>query len=292
MNGGREQQYVAYLFVIPALVYVLAIFAYPFGYAVYLTFVDSGLNRPTTFVGLENYKAVLTDALFWRTLSTTVSFTLLSVPVIVVGALGAALALQSSFRLVFRGFFKTLYFLPVVASLVATALIWILLLNPTFGLVNSLLGSAGLPKPSWLEGTDTVVPTLAMLYVWARLGFATIIFIAGLEGIPQEFFEAARIDGAGRMSLFRHVTLPLVRPQLLLVTVLETIFALKVFALPFAATYGGPANASRTVVMHIYTLAFEFFRTGEAAVVAVLLFVMILVFTAFQRWATPRVLAG
>ena len=285
----RERQVrVGYLFVLPALLYVLVTFVAPAAYALYVSTVDWGIDGPRAFLGLENYRAVSTDKMFWLTMRNTAYFTALEVPGTVVCALLAALALTSSTRLWGRQLFRLIYFLPVVTSLIAIAYVWNYLYNPSIGVFNSALAAAGLPKQQFLSSTEQVIPSLVAIDVWARLGFDMVIFIAGLETIPADFYEAATIDGAGGWARFWRITLPLLNPQIVLVSVLEVIHALRTFALPYAATAGGPLNASRTVVMQVYDQAFQWNNMGEAAVTAIYLFVVILAITAVQRRVLTR----
>ena len=150
-------------------------------------------------------------------------------------------------------------------------------------MLNNILRMLSLPEQGWLDDTSQVLPSLAIMYIWARLGFAMVIFIAGLESIPNDYYDAASIDGASRWQQFRHITFPLLNPQLVLVIILEMITSLRTFELPYMAANGGPAHASRTVVLHIYDSAFQYFRMNGAAAAALILFSIILILTLVQR---------
>lgn len=285
----HREALVGYMFIAPVMLYVAVIFGYPLLYTVVLSFSRWDLVAHLQgFVGLQNYDSVRGDTLFWSSLANTVYFTALSVPFTVGLSLLVALGLRGATHLPFRNGLKTIYFLPVVTSLVAVAYIWQWLFNPSIGLINGILRTAGLPTQLWLESPDLVIPTLAAIYVWSRLGFNIIIFVAGLEVIPRDFYDAARIDGVGRWQEFRHITLPLLNAQFVLVAVVEAITAFKLFALPYAATGGGPVNRSQTIVMHVYELAFRQFRMGDASVTALVLFALILLVTAIQRRLLTR----
>lgn len=290
--GGRtlrdRQVRVAYLFLLPSIAYVVLMFVAPALFAVYLSVVDWGVDGPRAFVGIENYEYVATDDRFWSTMVNTAYFALLEVPGTIVCALLVALALTSSVGLRGRELFRLVYFLPVVTSLVAVAYMWLYLYNPTIGVFNSVLTTLGLPRQPFLSSTEQVIPSLAVVDVWARLGFNMVIFVAGLEGIPKDYYDAAEIDGANGWSAFWRITLPLLNPQIVLVAVLEAIHALRIFALPYVATAGGPADASRTVVMQIYDQAFRWNNMGEAAVTSIYLFAAILVITVIQRKVLTR----
>jgi multiple sugar transport system permease protein len=285
----RDRQIrVAYIFLLPSILYVLVMFMAPAIYAVYLSMVDWGLDGPRAFVWFDNYYYVFTDDRFWSTAVNTGYFTVLEVPGTIVVSLLVALALQSSAHVVGRQLFRLIYFLPVITSLVAVAYMWQYLYNPTIGVFNQVLISMGLPRQGFLSTTEQVIPSLAVIDVWARLGFNMVIFVAGLEGIPRDYYDAAAIDGANRWDRFWRITLPLLNPQIVLVGVLEAIHALRIFALPYAATAGGPADASRTVVMQVYDQAFRWNNMGEAAVTSIYLFVAILVVSVVQRKVLTR----
>ena len=175
-----------------------------------------------------------------------------------------------------------MYFLPFSVSLVAAALVWQWMYDPVYGFLNHLLGAVGLPPLKWLQSLEMVLPSLALVNVWVRLGFDTIIFLAALQAIPAEYYEAAAIDGASTSQAFRRVTLPLLNPQIVMVTILELIFNFKIFDTVYATTQGGPAGASQTVIMLLYDTAFKFFRLGDASVMAVFVFVTLLVATLLQ----------
>lgn len=212
----------------------------------------------------------------------------LSVPATVALAFATALALQSNTRIFFRGAFRLIYFLPVITSHLAMAYVWQWLYNPSYGLINYVLDAVGIAPQLWLLGTESVLPSLAVIYIWARFGFGMLIFIAGLEGISPDYYDAAAIDGATRFETIRHITIPLLNRQFVLVALLETITALKVFDIVFAATQGGPGDASRTTVMYIYETAFTLFEFGRASVAALALFLFIVLLTLAQRMVLSR----
>ena len=175
-----------------------------------------------------------------------------------------------------------MYFLPFSVSLVAAALIWQWIYDPVYGFLNHLIGFVSLPPRKWLQSLELVLPSLALVNVWVRLGFDTIIFLAALQAIPNEYYEGAGIDGASRWQGLRYVTLPLLNPQIVMVSILELIFNFKVFDTVYATTQGGPASASQTVIMLLYDTAFKFFRLGDASVIAVFVFASLLLLTLLQ----------
>ena len=181
------------------------------------------------------------------------------------------------------GLIRALYFAPVVASLTAVAFVWLWIFNPAYGLANGILTGIGLPAQQWLTSEGQVIPSLAIMYVWARLGFNVIILVAGLNAIDRSYYEAARLDGAGPFRMLWSITLPLLNRQLVLVISVEVMNALKLFELPFVATKGGPTGASRSMVIEIYELAFRLDRWGKAAVYVLIFFVFLVAITAVIR---------
>ncbi len=220
-------------------------------------------------------------------MKNTLYFSVLSIPPTIILALAIALLLTSTTKVILRGFFRSIYFLPITCSFVAVAFVWQYLYQPDYGWINEILIKVGLSPQMWLNSTTQVLPSLAIVNIWMRTGFDMVIFIAGIESIPLEYYEAAVIDGASKFRRFKDITLPLLNPQILIVSVLEIINALKTFDLPFVATSGGPANSSRVAVMHIYDLAFKWNEIGAGSVAALFLFALIMGVT-FLQWKIFR----
>ncbi|MCX6028380.1 MAG: sugar ABC transporter permease [Chloroflexi bacterium] len=286
--GAQEERF-GWLFIAPMMLYVAIVFFIPLLFMVFLTvFRWSPIDGSSPFVGLMMIKQALTDRLWWLSLANSAKFMALSVPATVILSLLSAVAFASRSRLPLKGLFKTLYFLPLVTSLAVTAFIWLWIFNPDYGFFNSLLRALHLPTLLWLADTEQVIPSLVIVFVWARLGFEMAIFLSGIESIPHEFYEAAKIDGAGSIQSFFRITLPLLNPQIVLVGVLEVIAGLKVFELPYVATAGGPVNASRVAVMHIYESAFRYLEFSKASVAALILFLLIVLVTLIQMRLTQR----
>ena len=277
-----RQRRAGFLFILPALAYFCLVFLIPLAESVIGSFYRTIPGGASRFVGLRNYERVFTDSTFWEAVRNTVTLLLLSVPTTVVLALAVALGLNRVVSLRWRNAWAAMYFLPFSASLVAAALVWEWMYDPLYGFLNYLLSGVGLPPRKWLTSLEEVLPSLAIINVWVRLGFDTMIFLAALQAIPGEYYEAAGIDGASRWQGLRHVTLPLLNPQIVMVSILELIFNFKVFDQVYATTQGGPANASQTVIMLLYDTAFKFFRLGEASVMAVFVFACLLLVTLVQ----------
>jgi multiple sugar transport system permease protein len=277
-----RQRRAGLLFVLPAVVYFAGVFLIPLGESVLGSFYRTIPGAASRFVGLRLYEKVLTDGTFWQAVRNTVNLLVMSVPVTALLALTVALGLHRLRSLRWRSVWTAMYFLPFSVSLVAAALVWQWIYDPVYGVLNHALGLVGVPPLRWLQSLELVLPSLALVNVWARLGFDTLIFLAALQTIPGEYYEAASIDGASRWQSFRCVTLPLLNPQIVMVTILEIIFNFKVFDTVYATTQGGPAGASRTVIMLLYDTAFKFFRLGEASVIAVFVFLSLLLLTLLQ----------
>jgi multiple sugar transport system permease protein len=277
-----RQRRAGLLFVLPALGYFSVVFLVPLIESVIGSFYRTVPGGASRFVGVRLYERVFTDPTFWQAVWNTVSLLLMSVPATVLLALGAALGLHRLRSLRWRSAWTAMYFLPFSVSLVAAALIWQWMYDPVYGFLNYVLDRMGLPPQKWLQSLDQVRPSLALVNVWVRLGFDTIIFLAALQAIPGEYYEAAAIDGAGGWQRFRRVTLPLLNPQIVMVSILELIFTFKVFDTVYATTQGGPAGASQTVIMLLYDTAFKYFRLGDASVMAVFVFASLLLITLVQ----------
>jgi len=225
------------------------------------------------FVGLDNYLRLFDDELFVRAATNTAVFVVLGVPLTMAGALLVALGLNAGVTR-FRTVFRVGYYLPVVTSIVAIAVVWRFLLQPDTGLVNTMLGLVGIDGAKWLDDTRTALPTLVVMAAWRNLGFSMVIFLAGLQAIPQDLYEAARIDGAGRWAQFRYVTLPVLRPTLLFVAVVTTIGYVQFFEEPFVMTQGGPLDSTLSMAYHTYN-QFGFGSYGYASAMSYVLFLVV-----------------
>ena len=272
----------AYLFILPVILYFLLTFIYPTLHAFWLSLNKWSIAEGSQFVGLRQYSDVLGDKLFWTSMRNTVILAFLSVPLTMALAMLAAVLFHSASHFPLRNLFRAIFFLPVITSSVAVAFVWSWIYQPDIGLLNAFLEALGIKGQMWLSSPTQALPSVAIMSVWMRLGFDMIIFSAGLAGIPAVYYDAAKVDGAGPVARFWHITLPLLNPQIVLVAVIEIINALKVFDLVYIATSGGPVNSTRVVVLHIYDLAFSWNKMGEASAVAILLFAIIAVVTIGQ----------
>src|SRR6186997_2005927 len=233
------------------------------------------------FIGLDNYIRLLSDGTFWTSLLNTFYFVVVGVPLTLIAGLLIANALNRGITR-FRTAFRVGYYLPVITSMVAIAVVWRFVLNPDVGLINMLLDGIGIQGPAWLANPVTAMPSIIAMAVWRNLGFAMVVFLAGMQAIPQQLYEAASIDGAGRWQSFRHVTVPLLRPTILFMTVITTIGYLQLFEEPFVMTDGGPLDKTLSVSMYMYQQGFEFFHQGYASSIAYVLFVIVAIVALLQ----------
>jgi multiple sugar transport system permease protein len=232
------------------------------------------------FVGVDNFVRLFSDDLFLRSMLNTFLFVVVGVPLTLVLGLATANALNSGL-IKLRGLFRVGFYLPVVTSIVAIAVVWRLVLDPGSGLLNGLLGLVGIDGPDWLGSTSTALPSLIVMAAWRNFGFLMVIFLAGLQAVPAEYYEAATLDGAGRWHQFRHITLPLLRPTLLFGAVVTGIGYLQFFEEPFVMTRGGPVSSTLSVSYHIYN-QFGFGNYGYAAAASYVLFVAVVALSVLQ----------
>lgn len=274
---GRYQALMGYLFVAPAIILFLIFTALPAITALYLSFNNYDILSPFQWVGLANYQRLLTDALFQTTLRNILTYAVLYVPLVIALSLLIALALNR--KRPGMKFFRTIYYLPVISSPVASATVWLWVFNKDYGALNQFLSLFGITGPAWVANINTAMLAIVIVTVWQGLGGNMVIYMAGLQGIPEYLYEAARLDGAGNWQLFRYITLPALRTTTFLVTTLSLIGAFQLFDQAYVLTQGGPANATRTVVYQIWEVGFNRLRMGYGSAMAVVLFMIILVVT-------------
>jgi multiple sugar transport system permease protein len=273
-------------FALPALALIAVFFVLPViaGLALSLSDFDIyalGNLEHLRFVRLDNYARLVQDPLFWRALLNTFYFVLVGGPLSVLVSLGAALLINA--RLVrWKGLFRVVFFLPVMTALVAVAVVWRYIYHPRYGLLNYALGLVGVAPVDWLGDPLLAMPALILMAVWKNFGYNMIIFIAGLQSIPEQIYDSARIDGAGRFQQLRYITLPLLAPTFLFVGLLTMIGSFQLFAEPYVMTQGGPSNATLSVVLLMYEQGFRWWNLGYAAAIAFLLFAIMLVGTILQ----------
>ncbi len=275
----RRETIDAYLFLSPWLIGFVVLVAGPMLGSIALTMMRWDLIGDPAWVGMANFRRVMRDPLVRVSLMNTAFYTFLSVPLTLAVSLGTALLLNQ--RLRFQSVFRTFFYLPSVVPAVANALVWLWILNLDVGLANSILNFFGLPDLLWIYDRSLAKPTFIILTLWG-VGNTMIVFLAGLQGIPQSLYEVADIDGANWWQRFRHVTLPMLSPVILFNLIIGIIGSFQVFTSAFILTNGGPQNATLFTVLYIYRLGFEQNNMGVASAVAWILFLIILIFSLIQ----------
>jgi ABC-type sugar transport system permease subunit len=277
----RAEERSGWLLATPYTAFLAAFALYPIAFAVVLVFLQWDLVTPPSFVGLDNVRLLAGDGRFWQAVANMVVFLSIHIPLQIVTALALAMALNRP--LVLRAFWRAAFFLPVVISGAVVAILWSTLYATDVGLINHLLVRLGLRPVPWLTDPVTAMPAIAVMVTWKNVGFYIIIYLAGLQYIPRSCQEAIEIEGATTWQRFRHLTLPSLLPQTLLVVTLSTINGFQLFIEPYVMTGGGPLRRTNSLVLYLYTNAFSYQKMGYAATIGVALALMIGVVVALQR---------
>jgi len=285
-RGSTAEKRAAWLLLSPALGAILLFFAVPLVAALFLSLTDFDIYAladigNARFVGAENYTRLLRDPLFWRVLRNTLVFVAIGVPLTLASALGGALLLHSKLARL-RGLYRTVFFSPVVTTLVAVAVVWRYLYHPRYGLINQMLGMVGLPAIDWLGNPAWATVAITLLAVWRSFGYGLVIYVAGLQAIPESLYEAAQLDGAGPWRQLKDITFPLLAPTSLFVAVITTVTLFQIFAEPYVMTRGGPLYATTSITLLMYEQGFRWWNLGAAAAVAFVLFALIIAATGLQ----------
>lgn len=264
----------AILMLLPNLIGFTMFLMIPVLAAFVLSFTEFDVISPMTFVGLDNYLEMIRDPIVHETLRNTFVYTLITVPVGMALALALAVALDQP--IAGRRVFRAVYFLPSITSMVAVAVVWQWIYNPEFGLLNFLLSVVGVDGPSWLSSSGTSLLSIAIVGVWKGLGYNMLLFLAGLQGVPSSYYEAAKLDGANAWQEFTNITLPMLRPTTFFIFIMSIIGSFQVFDSVMLMTEGGPGRSSSVLVHYLYQNAFEYFRMGYACALAYLLFFIVM----------------
>lgn len=275
----------AHLLLLPTYVGLFGLVLGPVIAGFAISFFRWDIITPPNFIGLGNYRELVHDELFWKTLRNTIFYVVGSIPPTIVLSLLLALALNQPLR--GRVIFRTVYFIPVVSSTVAIAVLWGWLYNTQIGLLNYFLSFLGIDKIPWITSETWSMPSVIIMSVWKGLGYYMILFLAGLQAIPEDYYEAAKIDGAGSLRRFRDITLPLLSPTTFLVLILAIISSFQVFEQTYILTAGGPSWSTLTLVLMIFLRGFQDFRMGYASAIAYILFLIVLLVT-FIQWRLQR----
>jgi multiple sugar transport system permease protein len=275
-----------YIFVVYPVVVLTVFLFFPILYSLLLSFTNADIHTLRNlldfkFIGLRNFVDIFSDQIFWKSFFNTFYFVLIGGPLAVAASLLSALLLNKGVVKA-KAVFRTIYFLPVVTTIVAVAVVWRMLYEPRFGLINWVLSLFNVPGFEWLTNPVTAMPAIILMATWKNFGVNMIILIAGLQAIPKELYEAAMIDGADQLQQFRYITVPSLKPVLMIVMVMVTIGYLQLFAEPYIMTQGGPLNATISMTMHIYNNGFKFFNLGYAAAMSYILFFLIAALSFIQ----------
>lgn len=285
-SGTPAERRAAWLLLSPALGAIFLFFAVPLVAALFLSLTDFDIYAladagNARFVGAENYLRLLRDPLFWRVMRNTLVFVVIGVPLTLAAALGGALLVHSKLARL-RGLYRTIFFAPMVTTLVAVAVVWRYLYHPRYGLINQMLGLIGLPPIDWLGDPTWATVGITLLAVWRSFGYGLVIYVVGLQAIPASLYEAAQLDGAGSWRQLRDITLPLLMPTTVFVGILTTVSLFQIFAEPYVMTRGGPLYSTTSITLLMYQQGFRWWNLGSAAAIAFVLFALIIAATGLQ----------
>jgi multiple sugar transport system permease protein len=281
-----------WIYTLPAVLFVLIMMLFPIIYTVRISFFEWSMSAttPPKWVGLDNYAALLQDGRFWHAVGATFYFTIVALVAEVVLGVAIAVLLARQFR--GKDVVKTVFLLPMVATPVAMGLVWMLIYEPTIGVANMMLKSLGFEPLLWLASTSQVIPSLIIVDVWEWTPMISLIVMAGISTLPSDPYEAADVDGANGWQKFTNITLPLLRPTILVAAMLRLIDVLKTFDIIYATTQGGPNFASETLNLYGYVLGFQYFKLGMASSLLVLFFLLVMGLTLFMIWMRKRLEAA
>jgi len=274
---GKREAIEGYLFILPWLLGLVIFILGPIIVSFYFSLTNFEVVKPPVFVGVENYGRLIRDPLFWQALKVTCIYVAVSTPLGLLLSFAIALLMNQKVR--FVSLWRTIFYLPTLVPVIASTMLWLWIFNPQFGLLNTLLRYVGIEGPLWLGHSKWALPSLILMSLWT-VGGPMLIYLAGLQGIPTDLYEAADVDGAGGWAKFRAITIPMMTPVIFFNLVMNMILAFQVFTQAFIMTEGGPRYATLFYVLYLYQNAFKFFRMGYAAALAWVLFIVILILTA------------
>lgn len=284
-GGAHEEAIAGYLFLLPNLIGFLVFSLIPILAVFYFALTDWNLATSPNFIGFDNFRTLWRDDSFWQATRNTIYYTVGAVPIGVFIAFWMALLLNRKMRGVVV--FRTLFFLPHVTLTVAIAIVWAWIYNPDIGLLNYLLGQIGIDGPRWVQSTTWAMPAVIIMSNWKGVGYAMLVFLAALQSIPEEYYEAAKLDGATWFQQLRQITVPMLSPTTFFLLATSFIGAMQAFDQFYVLTKGGPAYSTTTLVMYTYQNGFEFFKMGYASAAATMLFLGIFLVT-FVQWRLAR----
>ena len=286
LNTKQRESLVGFAFTLPAVLGFLMFSIGPMIASLVLSFTNYSISKPLKFIGIANYKALLTgqDTFFFNSIKVTLLFVLMNVPVCLFTAFMIALLLNSK-KIAGRSFFRTIFYIPTIIPIIATAMIFMWMMSPDFGLFNAILKMVGITPSKWIYGEKSVLPSLLLMTAWCS-GNIMVVFLAGLQGIPTSLYEAIVVDGGGVFAKFRHVTLPLMTPTIFFNMVMFLISSMQAFLQAYIMTQGGPDNRTNFIVYYLYRNAFEFGDIGKANSLGWILFLIIVAVAALLFWSS------
>ena len=277
----RRKQILPYLLVSPYLVFVSVFVIFPVLFCFFLTFHKWNIIAPMRFIGTENYNRLFHDRLFWKAIGNTLKFLSLHIPLQLVISLFLAQLLNQKIRA--ASFFRASFFMPVIVSGVVITILWQQLYGFDNGMINRLLAGFGISKKGWLINPDLAIYSIAIMATWKNLGLYVILFLVGLQTVPEQYYEAAKMEGANSWQRFFHITLPMINPTIFLVVVLSTIGGFSLFIEPYIMTSGGPLNQTLSAVLYIYKQAFQYYNMGYSATLGFFYAIMIMTVVVLQK---------
>jgi multiple sugar transport system permease protein len=276
-----DKGYLPYLMVSPYLLHLLLFSAFPVVFSIVLTFFNWNIISPMEWNGLGNWKHVISDRLFWKSIFNTLKFLSVHIPLQIIIALALAEVLNQKIKL--RSFFRAAFFMPVVISGVVVTIMWQQLLGYENGIINQLLINVGLGKVGWLTDPDVAIISIALMATWKNVGLYVILFLVGLQTVPKQYYEAADLEGASHWQKFTRITIPMINPTIFMVMVLSTLGGFSLFIEPYIMTGGGPMNSTLSAVLYIYKEAFEYYHMGYSATLGLFFALMIVLVVILQK---------
>ena len=277
----RSGRFLPYLLVSPYLIFLSVFVLFPVLFCLFLTFNKWNIISPIKFIGTDNYSRLFHDRLFWKAIVNTLKFLLLHIPLQLLVSLSLAWLLSQKIKA--RAFFRATFFLPVIVSGVVVTILWQQLLGYDSGLINRMFTSIGLAKIGWLVNPDLAIYSIAIMATWKNVGLYVILFLVGLQTVPTQYYDAARLEGANRWQQFYHITLPMINPTIFMIVILSTIGGFSLFIEPYVMTGGGPLNATLSAVLYIYKQAFQYYNMGYSATLGFFYATMIMIVVVLQK---------
>ncbi len=286
MKKSSKKSIISYFLVSPYLLHLILFISFPVIFSVVLTFHKWNILSEMQYVGFDNYIRLFQDRLFWKALVNTMTFLIIHIPLQLVIALLLAYFLDQ--KILFKGFFRATFFLPVVISGVVVTMVWQQLYMVDSGLINKLLVSIGLGKVEWLTNKNIAMISIAIMATWKNVGLYVILFLVGLQSVPRRYYEAADVEGANQWQKFRYITLPAINPTIFMVTILSTIGGFNLFIEPYIMTGGGPLNSTLSAMLYIYKQAFEYYHMGYSATLGIVFAFIIMIIVAVQKYTIEK----